>query len=392
MKEWQYKVTFLTPAFLGDAQQNGRWRTPPFKALLRQWWRVIWAADHDFSRPYDQMRVEEGLLFGNAWLKDKFRKSLVRVRLDRWSAGTLTQQRWVQREAPPTEKVQHPEVNQPIGPMLYLGYGPLLTVRAAQGWATVMKNSTAIAPGESATLAVGIPESHPDPDIHRIIQENIPRIPRVLSLVHSYGTVGGRSRNGWGSLELEPLGDTPPFEETPLPLRDWQRALALDWPHAIATKDNRPLIWRTLRGYGQWDEVMRVLAIVKIALRTQFAFPSTPPPHPTVQDRHLLSYPITKHTTRAWSNTFRLPNSLRFKVRRDRANPQRLIGVIFHIACSPPPAFHANPAQIQSVWSEVHKLLDELCEQPQDRKYQSVSDPKWRAKMPPQLQNVLLER
>ena len=35
-----YTVRFTTPAFLGDAEQNGAWRTPPFKALLRQWWRV----------------------------------------------------------------------------------------------------------------------------------------------------------------------------------------------------------------------------------------------------------------------------------------------------------------------------------------------------------------
>ena len=35
-----YTLRFLTPAFLGNADQNGQWRTPPIKALLRQWWRV----------------------------------------------------------------------------------------------------------------------------------------------------------------------------------------------------------------------------------------------------------------------------------------------------------------------------------------------------------------
>lgn len=34
-----YTVRFTTPAFLGNAEQAGQWRTPPFKALLRQWWR-----------------------------------------------------------------------------------------------------------------------------------------------------------------------------------------------------------------------------------------------------------------------------------------------------------------------------------------------------------------
>ena len=36
MQEMSYEVKFLTPAFLGNAEQSGQWRTPPFKALLRQ--------------------------------------------------------------------------------------------------------------------------------------------------------------------------------------------------------------------------------------------------------------------------------------------------------------------------------------------------------------------
>ncbi len=42
-----YTVSFVTPAFLGDAEQNGAWRTPPFKILLRQWWRVAAAKEHN---------------------------------------------------------------------------------------------------------------------------------------------------------------------------------------------------------------------------------------------------------------------------------------------------------------------------------------------------------
>ena len=36
-----YQLRFQTPAFLGNAQQQGQWRTPPFKALLRQWWQGL---------------------------------------------------------------------------------------------------------------------------------------------------------------------------------------------------------------------------------------------------------------------------------------------------------------------------------------------------------------
>src|SRR5690554_4603831 len=104
MKQLNYTVRFLTPAFLGNAEQEGQWRTPPFKALLRQWWRVAYAAEKNFSVDIASMRREEGLLFGHAWLEDdkneqgnkiSARKSQVRIRLnstepgrDAWLVGT----------------------------------------------------------------------------------------------------------------------------------------------------------------------------------------------------------------------------------------------------------------------------------------------------------------
>lgn len=42
MQTRDYTARFLTPAFLGNAGQDGQWRTPPFKHLLREWWRVAW--------------------------------------------------------------------------------------------------------------------------------------------------------------------------------------------------------------------------------------------------------------------------------------------------------------------------------------------------------------
>jgi CRISPR-associated protein Cmr1 len=39
MTTLDYTVRFLTPAFLGDGQQSGRWRTPPFGDQRMQ---VLW--------------------------------------------------------------------------------------------------------------------------------------------------------------------------------------------------------------------------------------------------------------------------------------------------------------------------------------------------------------
>ncbi|MCX7673545.1 MAG: hypothetical protein N2Z63_08105, partial [Thiobacillaceae bacterium] len=98
MKTLEYTVRFNTPAFLGNAEQQGQWRTPPFKAQLRQWWRVAYAADHGFRITVADMRCEEGLLFGNAWLDKAFCKSLVQLRLDRWDTGKLSKKVWGQQE------------------------------------------------------------------------------------------------------------------------------------------------------------------------------------------------------------------------------------------------------------------------------------------------------
>ena len=59
MKKLEYEMRFLTPAFLGNAEQSAQWRTPPIKALLRQWWRVVWAAENGFSNDIAAMRREE---------------------------------------------------------------------------------------------------------------------------------------------------------------------------------------------------------------------------------------------------------------------------------------------------------------------------------------------
>lgn len=32
----ELKLSFVTPAFLGNAEQRAQWRTPPIKALLRE--------------------------------------------------------------------------------------------------------------------------------------------------------------------------------------------------------------------------------------------------------------------------------------------------------------------------------------------------------------------
>jgi CRISPR-associated protein Cmr1 len=400
-----YKVRFLTPGFLGDAKQDGRWRTPPFKALLRQWWRVVWAADHGFSGSVEAMRYEEGRLFGNAWLKSGeganaktcFNKSLVRLRLDRWDEGRETKASWGKKELNPAEKILHPERGQQIGPMLYLGYGPLTTEKTTvpgqsySVYPTLLKGNAAIQAGECAELSLAVLEDHPNPELAEVLKTNRPRLQRALWLMDRYGTVGGRSRNGWGSFVLEPVGANSQLVGA-TPLLDWDKALEQDWPHCIGKDGKGPLIWRTVGSYEDWKQLMRDMAIVKLGLRTQFVF--TPGSKGKPEDRHWLSYPVTNHKVDAWGEKLRLPNSLRFKVRPAPGDSKKLVGVIFHVPCQPPPRFGPNEGDLKRVWRQVHELLDELCRDAKGggRQYMCIKDAARRVKLKPMLDSVQLVR
>ena len=99
MHELSYQISFNTPAFLGNAEQQAQWRTPPIKALIRQWWRVVQKA----HTPLDLQRIrhDEGLQFGNAWLVDEANKPLhckseLLLRLSDHSLGKLTSESWQQ--------------------------------------------------------------------------------------------------------------------------------------------------------------------------------------------------------------------------------------------------------------------------------------------------------
>jgi len=387
MKPVQYTVTFHTPAFLGDAQQNGRWRTPPFKAQLRQWWRVAYAADHNFCvdvKKMREMREEEGKLFGHAWLENDMverngrlektaaRKSKVRLRLNRWEEGTLTSWQGLEQKT-----VFHPETQKTgyqVGPHAYLAYGPL----DARGGTKLSKPNAAIQAGESATLSLAYPE------------ESATLIEQALWLMHRYGAVGGRSRNGWGSYELSSSASGRGAGGEGMPLRDWRDCLNLDWPHAIGKDEKGALIWQTTE-HDDWRQLMRTLAIIKIGLRTQFVFPSVKPPHPSPLPRHWLSYPITHHTTTAFDRNARLPNSLRFKVRRQG---DKLVGVIFHMPCLPPAAFNPNPHRsvIEATWKTVHDLLDELTRPVTARGYGMIGNATRLTALKPGLDTVTLKR
>lgn len=347
MKKLEYTVEFVTPAFLGNAEQNGQWRTPPFKVLLRQWWRVLNAYLSEA-----EMRKKEGEIFGSA-LDDKAQQSRVRIRLNNWSEGKM--KAWPASD--PT--TPHPEVKgiqgipRNIGSHLYLGYGPLEFNKG-----TKIKKSAAIQSAEKADLSLIVDDKQIDTDLLEVMQ-----------LSHWFGTLGGRARNGWGSakfiaktgelLDFTQLTVSPLIKKITAPLDD---CLNFDYPTSIGLDAKGQLIWTAKTPLTSWEEAMRELARIKIALRTGFGFANGK--NGPLESRHILSYPITNHNSRDYEKNARLPNQLRYKVHK--TNDGTYLPVAFHFPIKTPPVLISRGGKAftkleqLTIWQQAHQKMDEL--------------------------------
>ncbi len=330
MRQETYRLTLLSPAFLGDAQQAGAWRAPPFKALLREWWRIAAAPSHGYR--HAALREAEGALFGNAWLASGATRSKVRMSLGHWHAGKPL-------SFADDPKIKHCNVEFPIGSHLYLGFGPLGIDKASKK--TALKKNAALQAGETNTLALAWPESEAT-------------ISPMLQLIDWFGTVGGRSRNGWGSVVFGLEALHAKHTQLDFVLRDLRECLRLDWPHAIGRDGQGPLIWESQQTFDDWKKAMIFLARTKIGFRCHLPF-SGGAPHRQAQDRHLLAYPVTHHAIAGMNRDARLANQLRFKLFRDAAGQLR--ARIYHTPHDCP--LPMNNLDQLAVWQKVHAWLDD---------------------------------
>lgn len=359
-----YQVSFNTPAFLGNAEQQAQWRTPPFKALLRQWWRVVKA--HSVGYDHKRLLAEENALFGCASDGDGGRRSLVQLRLSGWDEGAMSALQTMARHP-------HPEVKDrerkpiDIGTAVYLGFGPV----------TLQGMRKAIAPvATPLTVKIRCPELA------------LVDVQKAMQLVAWFGTVGSRARNAWGSIRLDGEGVLGIESLCDLKLADLLSLrhvsdalgdrLAGDWPHCVGLcADGRPAVWRVVSGqkqvdgktqflgFDKWEQVLERFAALKIGFRTQFSFNKQGGPHRDVMDRHVLAYPVTNHALANLPNA-RLASQMRFKVIANKDS--KFFGVIVHVPVAMPRDFfydkerqQMNPPPIADqvrVWGEVHQFLN----------------------------------
>jgi len=346
MVELRYRLSFNTPAFLGNAEQQAQWRTPPIKTLIRQWWRVVKAR----SVMYDATRLldAENHLFGAAGEEGRdCGQSRIRLRLNEWTLG--------QEKPPPGDTVEHRESpTRKVAANTYLGYGPLGT-----------RSERLALAAESKTQNLLRLRIQP-----RAGDQAVSEIQQAIQLAAWFGGLGSRSRNGFGSMHWEAVDGTPPLQGlSPGALSaislDFDQALRRDWPHAIGLgSDGRPLVWLSNRTHPTWIAAMKELAVLKISLRTSDFFKFAGggrSGHAEPLRRHVLAYPSGgQHTVDAkgWGKDGRMANQVRLRLHREKGGFR---GVIVHVPCGVPAHMRKSVRQLpdeRGVWDTVHRFFD----------------------------------
>lgn len=310
--ELRFTIEFVTPTFLGGADGNAEIRTAPFKNLIRRWWRIV-----NGNLSPVELWEKESHLFGST--EKGFGASNIRLQLDNSKSKVDI-----------SDASIFPKSSQGMNLASYIGYGPV-TNRSVKKY---------IKPSSKISFVLAIPKNEREDFI------------QVLSFIHHFGTIGSRSRNGWGSLAIH---SDSSFQLYSL---DRVYSLAKDWkngfletkpkkyPSYLGKDEKGVLCWQTQQR-ATWKDSLQDLAENYKDLRSSIRF----------GQRFILGYPVTKHLIREWN---RLPSQLVLKVIKPSAN--QFVGIFLHIPNSIPLNWDlANSAlsEIQA-WQNIHSVLDSM--------------------------------
>ena len=336
VEEMRFKVEFLSPTFLGGADQEAELRSAPFKNLLRQWWRVV-----NGTLTTTELRKEEGSLFGNVLGEESACSSQVRFHLVPEESFKLS------NEMKSIGTLQHPEVKKngkfiPVDRLLYLGYGPV-SLERKEG-KLVLTSKRYIQPGSTVSFMLYVPKH----------KKNI--FNYVMNMINAYGAIGSRSRNGYGSLSVSDENENSVHDICPIYHVDeiFSQDDNKEYPHGLAKDGKGILCWEYSEKTKDWKDIFGYFSDVYMRARTQFPFKS----HHVLEPRHILGYPAgTKHAVNNWGgNSGRMPSQLRLMVKRKSTG--QLVGRIVHLPHKLPKPWNKKLGSELEIWQHVHEFLD----------------------------------
>ena len=322
-----FTVEVLTPMFLGGAGGDAELRSAPLKNAVRYWWRVTQGHETPIS-----LRNKEQKLFGG--VADKANRSLVEV--------VVTGAVKTDKENDFIGKKHNSEAGKPVSLAAYLGMGPI------NFNGKYLKNK--ILPSERFSLSISFPQGERESLLD------------TLSLFKAFGSLGARSRNGWGSFNLLPKHHDVKLSSRKILFEKFGRDIEVifaekkQYPFALGKSAGQPLFWK-IGNENRWQGVMKIAGESYMDLRqTVLPFPKAQPRG--VQERHILGYPVTGHPVSEWKkNGDRMPSQLRIIIRKTGDG----YGVyFFHLAHRIPKPWDLKKQKTEiEVWKQIHGYLDE---------------------------------
>ncbi len=323
------EFSFVTPAFLGGAEQRAELRAPAFKSLLRYWWRIAVAKECGYN--VETIRGKEGQIFGsvfNQTLRSKVTISVTEV--EQLKLETESTKNWV-RTIDPNDRRSGDVVS-------YLGYG------AYVGPGKFADGRSAFTPREGGTRAVVQGTARIEIRDRGLNSEQLGELNRALILLANFGSVGNKSRNGFGSFYLADKTCEELYRDKGSAIKLASRSYleTVNWPSSIALdENNKPCIWAT-ESDSNWLGIMREYAKIKKNLY-QFAKNRDRQPNGKA-GRDMLG-----------THSPRFPSQLHFVVHPTSPDVSEYRGTLIHIPVSKNEKISQNEV---SFWRDIYARLD----------------------------------
>ncbi len=323
------EFSFVTPAFLGGAEQKAELRAPAFKSLLRYWWRI--AVSKECGYKVELIRNKEAHIFGsvfNETLRSKVTISVIEE--SQLKTETESPRAW-ERKIDPSDRRSGDVVS-------YLGYG------AFSGPSKFAPGRTAISPREPSNSAASQNVARIEIGHRGLNSDQLGELNRALVLLANFGSVGNKSRNGFGSFYLADNSCEELYQNKNKATSMVSRPIleAVNWPTSIALDENdRLCIWNTSTK-KDWLGVMQDYAKIKKELYT-FA-------------KNRVGQPNGK-TGRDMLGTHlpRFPSQLHFVIRPTKPDFSGYRGTLVHIPVSQKEEIAHSEVNF---WCDIYTKLD----------------------------------
>lgn len=315
--ELKFEVEFITPAFLGGADGNAEIRTAPFKNLIRRWWRIV-----NGNLNSDELWQKESELFGstekNPETENKiFGKSKIELK--------------IVNNFPCQDLYSNDSEKNKLNNFLYLGYGPILNKQA--------ETRRFIKPNSKIPMVLTVPKNERDSFIN------------ILSLINLFGSIGSRSRKGFGSISIIPNEDfnlsnlNKLKEDIPSLFLEHSKMInKKNYPFCIGKDGKGVLCWNTASPKDTYEEVLNELTeIYRNVVKTAKENSSN-------NGRIILG---SATGIKGIDEIKRIPSPLILKVVK---SGKKYTGRIFHL----PFNINTEIKDQDKIWSAIYSCLDNL--------------------------------